>query len=135
MNFHIPMSQVHTSFRKDIPSWIDWLSNGRESFKRGLDMLKKLLTRLFGRGPSGRSEKGFFLTIRCSVCGEEFNLFINTSTDLSQNFDEQGGVTYSLNKEIIGNRCRNLIHVRMEFDGARNLVSREIENGEFIDGD
>jgi hypothetical protein len=135
VNFHTPMSQAHTSLIKDIPSWIDWLSNGGESFKGRFDMLKKLATRLFGGGPSERSEKGFFLIIRCSVCGEEFNLFINKSTDLSQNFDEQGGVTYSLNKEIIGGRCRNLIHVRMEFDGARNLVSREIENGEFIDGD
>jgi hypothetical protein len=26
-----------------------------------------------------------------------------------------------------------LIHVKMEFDGAKNLVSREIENGEFIE--
>jgi hypothetical protein len=129
------MSQAHASSRKDIPSWIGWLSDGRESFKRGFDMLKKLATRLFGGGPSERSEKGFFLIVRCSGCGEEFNLFINKSTDLYQNFDEQGGVTYFLNKEIIGSRCRNLIHVRMEFDGARNLVSREIKNGEFIDGD
>jgi hypothetical protein len=98
-------------------------------------MLKKLAARLFGRGPSGRPEKGFFLIIRCSTCGEEFNLFINKSTDLSQDFDEQGGVTYFLNKEIIGSRCRNLIRVNMEFDRARNLVSRGIENGEFIDGD
>lgn len=98
-------------------------------------MLKKLVKKLSGEGSSGQSAEGFFLIVRCSGCGEEFNLFINKSTDLSQDFDEQGGVTYFLNKEIIGSRCRNLIHVRMEFDGARNLVSREIENGEFIDGD
>jgi len=98
-------------------------------------MLKKFAKKLFGGGPSGQSAEGFFLNVRCSACGEAFNLFINKSTDLSQNFDEQGGVTYFLNKEIIGSHCRNLIQVKMEFDGARNLVSREIENGEFIEQD
>jgi hypothetical protein len=89
-------------------------------------MLKGLGKKLFG-------SRGFFLNVRCKACGEVFNLFIDKSTDLAQNFDERGGVTYFLNKEIIGSRCRDLIYVRMEFEGNKNLVSREIENGEFID--
>ena len=96
-------------------------------------MLKELTKRLFGGGPSAQSSGGFFLNVRCSACGEEFKLFINKSTDLAQNFDERGGMTYFLNKEIIGSRCKNLINVKMEFDGNRNLVSREIEDGEFVD--
>ncbi|UCD71422.1 MAG: hypothetical protein JSW70_00095 [Syntrophobacterales bacterium] len=96
-------------------------------------MLKRLIKKLFGGGTSPQSSGGFFLNVRCSVCGEVFNLFINKSTDLAQNFDERGGVTYFLNKEIIGSHCRNLINVRMEFDANRNLVSRKIENGEFIE--
>ena len=96
-------------------------------------MLKGLTKKLFGGGPSAQSSGGFFLNVRCRACGEVFNLFINKSTDLAQNFDERGGVTYSLNKEIIGGRCRNMIHVMMEFDGNRNLVSRKIEDGEFIE--
>jgi hypothetical protein len=99
----------------------------------GGDVLKKLAKKLFGGGSSVQSPAGFFLNARCSACGEVFNLFINKSTDLVQNFDDQDAVTYSLNKEIIGGRCRNLIHVKMQFDGAKNLVSREIENGEFIE--
>jgi len=95
-------------------------------------MLKKLVKKLFGEGPP-ESPDGFFLRVRCNECGEEFNLFINKTTDLAQHFDEGGSVTYSLNKEIIGGRCRNLIHVTMEFDGARNLKNREIKNGEFIE--
>ncbi len=95
-------------------------------------MLKKLAKKLFGGGPSPTPE-GFFLNVRCGVCGEVFNLFINKSADLAQNFDEAGGVTYFLSKEVIGGRCKNLIQVRMKFDGTRNLISREIENGEFVD--
>ena len=96
-------------------------------------MLKKLAKKLFGETPSVQSSEGFFLNVRCNSCGEVFNLFINKSTDLAQNFDERGGVTYSLNKEIIGSRCRNLIYVKMEFDRGKTLVSRDIENGEFIE--
>ena len=96
-------------------------------------MLKTLVKKLFGGDPSVQTSEGFFLNVRCNACGEAFNLFINKSTDLVQNFDGNGGVTYSLNKEIIGGRCRNLIYVRMEFDGTKNLVSREIKNGEFIE--
>ncbi len=96
-------------------------------------MFKKLTRKLFGGGSGVQSPEGLFLNVRCSTCGEVFNLFVNKSTELFQNFDEQGGVTYSLNKEIIGGRCKNLIHVKMEFDGAKKLVSKEIKNGEFIE--
>jgi len=95
-------------------------------------MFKKLGKKLFG-GANAPSVDGFFLHVRCDACGEEFNLFINKSTDLAQDFTEGGGVTYFLGKEIIGARCKNLIHVRMEFDGSKKLISRQIENGAFID--
>ncbi len=95
-------------------------------------MLKMLAKKIFGTRPPAGPKGGFFLNVRCGVCGEEFNLFVNKSTDLIQDFDESDEVTYLLDKEIIGGSCRNLIRVRMKFDGARNLVSREIKNGEFI---
>jgi hypothetical protein len=97
-----------------------------------MPVFKRLKKRLSG-GVSSRSTEGFFLRVRCSACGEVFNLFINKSTDLSQRFLEGGGVSYFLSKEIIGGYCRNTIRVRMEFDGSKRLLSREIENGEFID--
>ena len=96
-------------------------------------MLKGLTKRIFGRGSPAATAEGFFLSVRCTACGETFRLFINKLTDLAQEFDQRGGVTYCLKKEIIGARCRNLIHVKMEFDANRNLVSRNIENGEFIE--
>ena len=97
-------------------------------------MFKKIAKKLFGGSSIPGLSGGFFLNVRCNVCGEEFHLFINTSTDLFQNFDAQGGLSYSLKKEIVGVHCRNLIQVRMEFDGAKKLLEKEIENGEFIEG-
>ena len=97
-------------------------------------MFKKIAKKLFGESSDSGLSGGFFLNVRCSVCGEEFHLFINTSTDLLQNFDAQGGLSYSLKKEVVGVHCRNLIQVRMEFDGTRKLLEKEIENGEYIEG-
>ncbi|MBW1697075.1 MAG: hypothetical protein JRH18_06745 [Deltaproteobacteria bacterium] len=96
-------------------------------------MLKKLAKKLFSGGLSIPSQNGFFLKVRCSSCGEMFNLYINKSTDLLQEFDDEGNTSYTLNKEIIGSRCRNLIHVKMAFDGSKKLLSREIANGEFLE--
>jgi len=96
-------------------------------------MLKKIAHKLFARGPSPPRRDGFFLNARCSNCGETFNLFINKQHELVQNFYEDGRVDYLLKKEIYGMGCRNHIHVTMEFDSHKNLLSKRIENGEFIE--
>jgi hypothetical protein len=96
-------------------------------------MFKKLTEKIFGKGTSGRQPDGFFLEVRCSHCGEEFHLFINKQWELMQNFHEDGRMDYLLKKEIYGVGCRNHILVTMQFDGQKNLISRKIENGEFID--
>jgi hypothetical protein len=96
-------------------------------------MFKKLADKLFGKGPAAPPSDGFFLNVRCSQCDEQFNLFINKSYELMQNFETDGGVTYFLKKEIYGVGCKNRIYVNMTFDGSKKLVSKEIENGEFIE--
>ena len=96
-------------------------------------MFKKLTEKLFGRDTADSTSDGFFLKVRCSDCREEFKLFINTSYELMQNFEETGEVTYTLQKEVFGVGCKNRIQVRMHFDARKKLVSREIKNGEFIE--
>ena len=96
-------------------------------------MFKKLAQKLIGKDISRQSPDGFFLNVRCSNCGEVFNLFINKSWDLGQNFQENGNVSYFLKKEIIGAGCKNRIYVKMQFDRDKNPVSRKIENGEFVE--
>ena len=96
-------------------------------------MFKKLSKKLFGEKAPAQQRDGFFLNVRCSECGEEFNLFVNKQFELVQNFHEDGGIDYMLKKEIYGMGCRNHIFVTMQFDGKRNLVSQKIENGEFIE--
>ena len=95
-------------------------------------MFKKLAEKLFGKGKSEPSSDGFFLNVRCSQCGEQFHLFINKSYELMQNFETDGNVTYALKKEVYGVGCNNRIHVHMKFAGSKKLVSKEIENGEYV---
>lgn len=96
-------------------------------------MIKKLTAKLFGRKTAKPPSDGFFLDVRCNECQERFHLFINKSWDLMQNFEENGSVTYALKKEIFGVGCKNRIKVTMHFDSAKNPVSKEIENGEFVE--
>ena len=96
-------------------------------------MIKNLVNKLFGGKAAKSSTDGFFLNVRCHECREHFHLFINKSWDLMQKFDKNGGVTYALNKEIVGVGCKNRIKVSMHFDSRKNLVSRTIERGEFVE--
>ena len=43
------------------------------------------------------------------------------------------GFFLNLQKEIFGVGCKNRIRVKMQFDSGKNLKSRQIENGEFIE--
>ena len=94
-------------------------------------MFKKLAGKIFGKDNSHPPSDGFFLDVRCNKCGDKFHLFIHKSLELSQNFEEDGSVTYFLKKKIFGVGCPNQIHVDMKFDSNKNLISRHIENGEF----
>ena len=96
-------------------------------------MLKKLIKYLTSPPTSSSSADGFFLKVRCNKCGEDFNLFIHSSASLTQEFDKQGKLSYTLNKEIIGSKCPNRIYVHMDFNGRRKLLNRTIDNGEFLE--
>ena len=97
-------------------------------------MFKKIFTKLLAKDHARpAASDGFFLDVRCSECDDKFHLFIHKSLELSQNFEEDGRVTYFLKKTIFAVGCPNRIHVDMKFDSSKNLVSRHIENGEFID--
>jgi hypothetical protein len=96
-------------------------------------MFKKLVSKLLSKENSVSESEGFFLRVSCDKCGEQFNLFINKSYELSQNFEQNGSVTYFLKKTVFGVGCKNRILVNMQFDSAKNLLSRQIENGHFIE--
>ncbi|NOX96827.1 MAG: hypothetical protein GXO98_01935 [Nitrospirae bacterium] len=96
------------------------------------------LKRLFpkkGKGASGQESKDIlWLHIQCSKCGKTLKLCVNKNTDLENLYKERGesGPAYVLRKEAMDDKCFTKIFIRVEFDENRNVLSREITNGEFI---
>ncbi|MGQ9502501.1 MAG: hypothetical protein ACUVSF_03135 [Anaerolineae bacterium] len=88
-----------------------------------LDSLKGLFV-----GTGTTSAGGYYIYVRCNRCGEALRTRVNLQNDLSESDDG-----YVLNKTLVGGgRCFERIEVHLEFNNARQLVSREISGGEFI---
>lgn len=88
-----------------------------------------------GKGlPVQESKDVLWLYIRCNKCGKKLKLFVNKNTDLENQYKEAGeaGPDYILRKEAMDDKCFTGIFIRIEFDKNRNILSREITKGEFI---
>ncbi len=92
------------------------------------------LSRLFGRSAASGGGNVIWLYVRCRRCGETIRVRINRSTDAQQEYDEGGRFShYSLRKEILGNRCPNLMSVEMQLDQGGRIVEQQAEGCVVID--
>lgn len=73
-------------------------------------------------------ESALWLYVRCGRCGTKVRVRISLANDLS--LADEGG--YLLRKEIVDDRCHQLMLAELHFDEARRVVSRELSGGEFI---
>ncbi len=91
------------------------------------------LSRLFGRGDSGGSttpaaDGALWLYVRCAKCGEAIRVRLQPRTDAQPEYDENGRSTHSfLRKEILGNRCPNLMTVELRLDGRGRIADQSAE--------
>ena len=94
-----------------------------------LDQIKAL----FSGG--GVPDAGSSYAVRCSRCGEVIRVRADRRFDLEQAFDpERDTVTgYVLNKEILGQRCQQLLRLTVHFDRSYRETGRELEGGEFVE--
>ncbi len=84
-----------------------------------------LLDKLFGQS----KEKGvLWLYLRCANCGAKVRVRINLYNDPS--IADEGG--YILRKEIMDDKCFQLMHAELRFDDKKRIASRTISGGEFI---
>lgn len=97
-----------------------------------MKFLKKLFSRLLRGGTSGEI---FAFSLECEKCGEKIKVRINKRTDLTSEYKDMGesGPAYALHKEALGNNCPNLIHISMEFDRNKEIISRDISGGKFVE--
>ncbi|MGD9495339.1 MAG: hypothetical protein AB7Y46_03410 [Armatimonadota bacterium] len=105
-----------------------------------LSRLARALERLFaseGEGPPVAARRAFCITVRCARCGEVIRLRIDRDHELQSVYApeaEEGDapLEYILRKEVVGESCQNLIHFTIHFGPDHELVSSEIEGGEFL---
>ncbi len=86
--------------------------------------------------PVGDSTSGFItFKVRCNKCGEEITIRARKYSDTSRIYEGEGpaGAEYFLRKEILGERCNNLIYTSIYFGSGFNIISKDISGGEFID--
>lgn len=101
------------------------------------------LGRLFGRREGGDvpPDGGEYVYLRCNglrnrPCGEAIRVRINPRTDLEEEFSESGAdfpIGYALHKDVLGNRCQNMMRLTIHYDPRKRELDREVEGATLID--
>jgi hypothetical protein len=96
-----------------------------------LDGLKKMFVM-----PADSGSKFITFHIICNRCKEEIIVKASKTSDISRLYEGDeapGGAEYLLRKEILGNKCNNLVHITVYFGSGYNVISKEISGGKFDD--
>ena len=96
-----------------------------------LDGLKKMFIM-----PADSGSKFITFHIICKRCKEEIAVKASKTSDISRIYegdDAPDGAEYLLRKEILGNKCNNLIYITVYFGSGYNVISKEISGGQFDD--
>ena len=86
--------------------------------------------------PAGSGSKFISFRIICDRCKEEITVKASKTSDISRLYEGDeapGGAEYLLRKEILGNKCNNLVYITIYFDSGYNVISKEISGGKFDD--
>jgi hypothetical protein len=88
--------------------------------------------------PPAHSGSGNFITlnIMCSKCRENVKVNLRRTSDISRVYDDAdspSGASFFIRKEILGNKCNNLIYFKGYFDENLNLISSDITGGKIVD--
>jgi hypothetical protein len=86
---------------------------------------------------AGQADSGaLWIMVKCNRCGELTRARIDLRNDLSVEYVEAGGLpTYFCRKVLIGEggHCFQRMEVELTFDASRNLVSRQVSGGQFVE--
>jgi hypothetical protein len=90
-------------------------------------------TRLFGRRSDAAGDGGpaLRLRVRCTSCGEEIEVRVDTRYELRQDV-EDGQDVRVLDKDLLGTRCFALLHVHAVLAPDLSVRSHEVTGGELV---
>ncbi|MBC7334622.1 MAG: hypothetical protein H5T85_09295 [Actinobacteria bacterium] len=93
-----------------------------------------LFSRLFQRKP--QESRDFYYTVKCKRCGEEIRVRLDKLSEPSPEYDEKGRVShYIYRKDVLGQKCFNLIHVEFVLNPNFEIISSEVTGGTLIEPD
>ena len=90
-----------------------------------MDFLRKL----FGGGGQRQDSSAYYIYVRPKMCKEIVRVRVNLTNDPSINDDESG---YILRKTASATRCPFQSEITLHLNKSRDVVDREINNGEFV---
>jgi len=88
--------------------------------------------------PPVQSGTGNFIALNvvCNRCGENIKVSLRRTSDISRvdEYDDgPPGASFFVRKEILGNKCNNLIYFKGYFDENLKLISSDITGGKIVD--
>jgi hypothetical protein len=92
------------------------------------------LTQLFGRRSPQVTDTALWIYVRCRRCGEAIRIRADWHNDLVSEMLDPGepGPAYTMHKDIVGERCFQLIAVKLGFDHRQQIIERQITGGDFL---
>lgn len=93
-----------------------------------MDLLKKF----FGGSPAQPERRYFTFTVKCLRCSEIIEGRVDLNNDLSVEYAEDGE-SFHARKVLMGeNKCFQRIEVELTFSSTRELTSKQVSGGEFL---
>jgi len=90
----------------------------------------KRLSSLFSPGERVNDPYGVHFYVKCSKCGTIVHVRADRRNDLSR--EEDGPGSFLWRKEIMDDRCFQLMRAEVWFDSRYNVVSQEVTGGQFV---
>jgi hypothetical protein len=94
------------------------------------NFLSRLASLFGGSGPTGASDGGIYIRVRCAACGEVVQARINPTSELS--LSDDGG--YFVRKVLVGQQCFRPIEVELRYSDLRGTeIGREVRGGTSVE--
>lgn len=91
--------------------------------------IKRLIKNIF----TVNTKKAFYLCVKCSDCGEEVNVRVNSSSDFQTEFCAPNPEhRYTIKKEIIGKNCFNLMKTTLALTKNIKVLFVDCSGCQFI---
>ncbi|ACI19305.1 hypothetical protein [Dictyoglomus thermophilum] len=94
----------------------------------------KWIKKLLSTSSSEPTSNSFIVTVKCKRCGEIIDVRVRPKEEANPEFGNMDQIIkYDLYKDVLGVKCPNLIRIHIEFSPSWSIISKEIENGEFVE--